>query len=92
VKLHELWRNEDVSGVSGTGPVAEVVEFESGWVAVSFYSFTASVPNVIVYGSLDDALKIHGHAGRSMLIERPSPGEFTGQEGWEPADRIPGLP
>ena len=78
-------RDEDVSGVSGTGPVGEIVEFESGWVAVSFYGFTADVPNVIVYSSLADAEKIHGHAGRTRLVERETPEDFVGEYGWQPA-------
>lgn len=78
-------RDEDVSGVSGIGPVAEVVEFESGWVTVSFYSYTAGVPNVIVYSSLADAERIHGHGGRTHLVERPDPGAFEGETGWHPA-------
>lgn len=62
-------RDTDVSGVSGTGPVAQVVEFDSGEVAVSFYLHTANVPNVIVYHSLEDCDKIHGHGGYTRLIE-----------------------
>lgn len=85
MKLYELVRHEDVSGVSGTGPVGEIVEFENGWVAVAFYGFTADVPNVIVYGSLADAEKIHGHQGRTEIIERPSTADFVGQYGWRPA-------
>ncbi len=82
MKLYEMIRDVDVSGVSGTGPVAEIVEFESGCVAVSFYGFTADVPNVIVYSSLADAEKIHGHAGRTRIVERGTPSEFVGERGW----------
>jgi len=78
-------RDEDVSGVSGTGPVGEIVEFESGWVAVSFYGFTADVPNVIVYSSLDDAKKIHGHGGKTRIVRREMPDGFVGEYGWKPA-------
>jgi len=85
VKLYEMIRDEDVSGVSGTGPVGEIVEFENGWVAVSFYGFTADVPNVIVYSKLSDADKIHGHAGRTRLVERVAPDQFVGEYGWKPA-------
>ena len=80
-----MLRDVDVSGVSGTGPVAEIVEFANGWVAVAFYGFTADVPNVIVYSSLADAEKIHGHAGRTRLVERSLPSLFVGEFGWRPA-------
>lgn len=82
MKLYELIRDIDVSGVSGTGPVAELVEFESGWCAVSFYGYTADVPNVIVYSSLADAEKIHGHEGKTRIIERETPDDFVGEYGW----------
>ena len=81
-------RDEDVSGVSGTGPVGEIAEFESGWVVVSFYGYTADVPNVIVYSSLADAEKIHGHQGRTRLVHRPFPGDFVGEYGWTPAEPV----
>ena len=85
MNLYEMMRDEDVSGVSGTGAVAEVVEFSNGWVAVSFYSFTADVPNVIVYSSLADAETIHGHKGRTKLVLRDRPENFIGEYGWHPA-------
>lgn len=85
MNLYEMIRDEDVSGVSGTGPVGEIAEFQSGWVAVSFYSFTADVPNVIVYSSLADAEKIHGHGGRTRIVRRNTPARFVGKYGWKPA-------
>jgi hypothetical protein len=85
MRLYEMVRDEDVSGVSGTGPVGEIAEFENGWVAVSFYSFTANVPNVIVYSSLADAEKIHGHQGRTRIVARETTAAFVGEHGWRPA-------
>lgn len=67
LRFYELVRDEDVSGTSGTGPVAQVVQFENGWCAVAFYSETAGVPNIICYGSIDDVEKIHGHGGLTRL-------------------------
>jgi hypothetical protein len=89
VNLYELIRDKDVSGVSGTGPVAEMVEFSNGWVAVAFYEYTAGVPNVIVYGSLADAVKIHGHGGLTHAEPRASPDGFAGIDSWSPAP-LPG--
>lgn len=81
-KLYEMVRDVDVSGVSGTGPVAEVVEFQNGWVAVAFYDYTAGVPNVIVYSSIEDAEKIHGHGGLTSIVERETPSEFRAEQDW----------
>lgn len=83
--LYEMIRDTDVSGVSGTGPVAEVAEFDNGWVVVAFYEYTAGVPNVIAYSSLEDAEKIHGHGGMTRLVPRHQPGAFQGRAGWLPA-------
>lgn len=71
-----FYRTEDVSGVSGTGVVAEVVQFDSGKVAVSFLLHTAGVPNVIVYDSLEDAIRIHGHGGKTVLMEEDKSGNY----------------
>ena len=68
MKLHRLFRERDVSGVSGVGLVAEVVEFSSGKVAVSFLPGLAGVASVTVYESLADAEAVHGHGGASRLI------------------------
>ena len=85
MKLYEMIRDTDVSGVSGTGPVAEVVEFDNGWCAVAFYHYTAGVPNVIVYSSIEDCEKIHGHGGLTKLVQRTGVSAFLGHEGWRPA-------
>lgn len=69
MRRFRLIRNDDISGVSGTGFVAEVVEFESGKVALSFLLHTAGVANVIIYDSLEDVLKVHGHGGATILEE-----------------------
>jgi hypothetical protein len=78
VRNFVFYREEDVSGVSGTGVVAEVVEFASGKVVVSFLPHTAGIPNVIVYDSLEDAIAIHGHGGRTLLMEEQRDGQDTG--------------
>ena len=64
-----LVRDEDVSGVSGTGVVAEVYVFENGKVVVGFLSHTADVSSVIVYDSLDDVVKVHGHEGKTRVVK-----------------------
>jgi hypothetical protein len=70
VRLYDLYRDEDPSGVSGTGHVAEVCEFSTGWCVVSFLPHTAGIPNVIVYGNLTHVVAIHGHEGKTRLVAR----------------------
>ncbi len=65
-----LRRAEDVSGVSGTGDVAEGVVFSDGTVALRWRSATAST---VLWASLDDALAVHGHDGRTAVV-------FVGEE------------
>ena len=77
-------RDEDVSGVSGTGPVGEIVEFESGWVAVSFYGFTADVPNVIVWSLL--------RRPPNPLVKRLRLGVFVERDREKPGEKEPPWP
>ena len=65
VRVYRLHRTEDPSGVSGTGDVAEAVEFENGKVAVSFFG---AVSSVIVYDKFSDAVTIHGHGGKTEFL------------------------
>lgn len=65
VRCFQLVRDEDVSGVSGTGVVAEGVCFDSGKVVLSWISEYQSVS---VYDSVDDLQAVHGHEGRSRVV------------------------
>ena len=57
-------RVEDVSGVSGTGVVAEGVLFSTGKVVLSRCS---EYHSVTAYDSSADLLAIHGHKGRTRV-------------------------
>lgn len=59
-----LVRDRDPSGVSGTGVVAEGVEFSSGWVVVHWPS---STPSTATYVSVDDVRRVHGHHGSTRV-------------------------
>jgi hypothetical protein len=59
-----LMRKEDVSGVSGTGKVAEGVVFSNGQAVVCFISPT---PSVNVYQSIDAVRQVHGHLTRTLV-------------------------
>lgn len=60
----QMVRIEDKSGVSGTGVVAEGVIFSSGKVTIAWLT---QYQSVAVYDSIEDALAIHGHGGKTVL-------------------------
>lgn len=55
-----LVRDTDVSGVSGTGKVAEGIVFSNGKVALAW---CVKIPSVTIYGSIEECIEIHGHGG-----------------------------
>ena len=59
-----LVRREDVSGVSGTGVVAQGVVFATGKAVLSWVTERTSVA---VYDSIEVLDAIHGHAGRTYI-------------------------
>lgn len=58
-----LNRHEDVSGVSGTGRIAEGVIFKGGKVVLFWYSSQS----IAIYDSLDVLKQIHGHGGKTAV-------------------------
>jgi hypothetical protein len=65
MKLFHFYRIEDHSGVSGTGPVVEGVEFTNGWCALRWCSSKSSI---CFYKSLEDVKSIHGHGGKTEIV------------------------
>jgi len=59
-----LIRHHDVSGVSGTGPVAEGVQFTDGAVALRWYG---DYPTTTVWDAIESVIAIHGHAGATEI-------------------------
>lgn len=59
-----LKRNEDETGISGQGVVAEGIEFSTGWCALSWMTAAHSVG---VYGNIKELQRIHGHNGRTVV-------------------------
>jgi len=64
MRTGHLIRHEDESGVSGTGEVAEVVEFDNGKAALAWYGETSSIG---IYDSAEDLIEIHGHEGKTEI-------------------------
>lgn len=65
MRIFHFFRHEDASGVSGTGVVAEGVEFTNGWCAVRWLSSKSSL---CFYQTLEEVREIHGHGGRTEVV------------------------
>lgn len=60
-----LRRDEDETGISGTGDVAEGVLFTDGTVAIRWRGERTST---VVWSSLADVEAIHGHGGKTRIV------------------------
>lgn len=60
-----LERTEDVSGMSGTGLVAEGIEFSNGQVAMTWLS---SHTSITFHHNIKEVETIHGHCGRTTVV------------------------
>lgn len=59
-----LNRKVDISGISGTGRVAQGFVFDNGVVAMTWLSqFTSTA----IYQSIEHVEQIHGHAGATEI-------------------------
>lgn len=72
IRPFQLVRNVDVSGSSGTGVVAEgfqvVLEDTPRFCMLRWLPSTASgVVSVVLYDSIDDLVKVHGHGGSTLV-------------------------
>jgi hypothetical protein len=61
-----LQRSEDVSGVSGTGVVAEGCVFSNGRVVLQW--LTNGLESIAIHDSLKSLEQIHGHGGRTSVM------------------------
>ena len=60
-----LVRDEDVTGVSGVGTIAEVTEFSTGKVVVAWQPPFGAIE---VFDALEHVERIHGHGGKTRLV------------------------
>lgn len=60
-----LQRNADVSGVSGTGNVAEGCQFDTKWCALVWLSGKAAMA---YYPDIETLESIHGHEGSTKIV------------------------
>lgn len=64
MRLFKLVRNEDETGVSGTGEVAGGIVWPDGKVAMRWFTDTASTA---FYDSIECVEEIHGHGGKTQV-------------------------
>lgn len=67
VRAFQLERDVDESGVSGTGTVAEGVEFSDGTVALRW---TSAWPTSVVFHDrgMEAVEAVHGHGGKTRVV------------------------
>lgn len=65
MRCGHILRHEDESGVSGTGRVAEWVEYSDGEVVVHWLSHTPSTNH---YRNMKQVESIHGHGGKTEIV------------------------
>ena len=58
-------RDEDVTGISGTGTVADGVQWPTGQVTLCWRGIHSSIA---VWQCMGDALAIHGHNGKTRIV------------------------
>ena len=61
----QLERDVDVSGVSGTGVVADGVAFSDGTVVIHWRGVRQST---VVWPAIEDVGAIHGHGGATRIV------------------------
>jgi hypothetical protein len=65
MRTFKLFREEDETGISGEGAVAEGVEFSDGTCAMSWLT---PMRSVAVYPNVKALEAIHGHNGRTRVV------------------------
>lgn len=68
MRRFHLARDVDVSGVSGTGIVAEGVEFSDGTAVVRWVA--GAHPSTVVWVDVASIEAVHGHGGMTRLVWR----------------------
>lgn len=66
MRTFHLQRDEDETGISGTGRVAEGVEFSDGTVVVRW--IVGEHHSTVVWPDMESVAAIHGHGGKTKII------------------------
>lgn len=81
MRIFQLYRDRDVTGMSGTGVVADGFEFDDGTTVVRW---RGEYPSTVVWDDIGTAEIVHGHGGATRLV-------FLGFDGL-PLDEPSGPP
>lgn len=73
MRTFHLQRDEDETGISGTGVVAEGVQFSDGPVAIRW--IVGEHRSTVVWASTEAVEAIHGHGGRTRIVWHQTPKE-----------------
>ncbi len=65
-RMFRLHRWEDFTGISGTGVVAEGIEFSDGTVALRW--IVGEHRSTVLWPSIESVKAIHGHDGKTEII------------------------
>lgn len=65
MRTFELHRDTDVTGISGTGVVAEGCMFSDG---VTVVRWRGERRSTVVWPSIEDVEVIHGHGGATRIV------------------------
>ncbi len=65
MRRFQLVRDVDETGISGTGTVAEGVQFKNGWCSLIWLTEYFSL---VAYPGIDHVEKIHGHGGKTRIV------------------------
>jgi hypothetical protein len=68
-----LSREEDVTGISGTGIVAEGVEWSDGTVVLRWLKAGTARPDhvrptTVLHDDIDSVIGLHSHDGRTQIV------------------------
>jgi hypothetical protein len=66
MRMFVLERDEDETGVSGTGVVAEGVEFTDGSAVMKW--IVGEHRSTALYTSMESIKAIHGHGGKTRIV------------------------
>jgi hypothetical protein len=66
MRTFHLQRDEDVTGISGTGRVAEGTQFSNGKVAIAWQA--GEHQSVVVWDDIASVVAIHGHGGATRIV------------------------
>ena len=68
MRVFLMVRDDDETGISGTGVVAEGIEYSDGKIALRWQTHQSSHHSTVIWDNLDSVLAIHGHNGKTRLV------------------------